>query len=344
MNFRSDNESPVNVKIMKAIVDANVGFEESYGYDSYTIKLKEQMIQLFGCWCEVVPLTTGTAANSLATALTTPPYGSMFCYVDSHMNVDECGAPEFFADGAKLIGISGDDGKIDAELLDQILAGTGSHGEHECLPSAFSLTQSTEAGTLYSLDEIKQFNRIKQKYNLHMHMDGSRIANAVASSGLSIAEMTWKNGVDLLSFGATKNGAMIAEALIIFNPKIAKEILRRRKRAGHLISKMRFVSAQLLAYLKDDLWLQLATHANDLAVKFYNEINKSHEFIYPVQANEAFLRLNEQDIGRLKELGYEFHVWPGTTDVIRLVFSHHTKASDVEALIKAIKNENNNKE
>jgi len=343
MNFRSDNESPVNAQIMQAIVDANVGFEESYGYDFYTIKLKEQMTQLFGCWCEVVPLTTGTAANSLATALTTPPYGSMFCYANSHMNVDECGAPEFFADGAKLIGMTGDNGKMDAALLDQTLAGTGAHGEHECLPSSFSLTQSTEAGTLYSLDEIKQFNRIKQKYNLHMHMDGSRIANAVVSSDISIAEMTWKNGVDLLSFGATKNGAMIAEALIIFNPKIAKEILRRRKRAGHLISKMRFISAQLLAYLKDDLWLQLATHANGLASKFYQELKQTHEFMYPVQANEAFLRIKEQDISRLRELGYEFHVWPGTTDVIRLVFSHHTKAQDVQTLIKAIKNENINK-
>ena len=338
MNFRSDNESPVNPKILQAIIDANVGFEESYGYDSYTVKLKEQMKQLFGCWCEVVPLTTGTAANSLATALSTPPYGSMFCYTDSHMNVDECGAPEFFADGAKLIGVSGQNGKMDSGILETILQGSGVHGEHECLPSAFSLTQSTEAGTLYSLEEIKQFNSIKQKYNLHMHMDGSRIANAVASSGVSIAEMTWKNGVDLLSFGATKNGAMIAEVLIIFNPKIATEILRRRKRAGHLVSKMRFVSAQLLAYLEDDLWLKLATHANDLAAKFYNKIKNSHEFLYPVEANEAFVRIKENDITRLRGLGFEFHVWPGTTDVIRLVFSHHTSKNDVEGLIKAINN------
>jgi len=340
MNFRSDNEAPVNAKIMQAIIDANNGFEESYGYDSYSIKLQKQMMQLFGCWCEVVPLTTGTAANSLASALSTPPYGSMFCYEGSHMNVDECGAPEFFADGAKLIGVSGDEGKIDLKNLDQILAGSGVHGEHECLPSAISITQSTEAGTLYSLDEIKQVHNIKQKYNLYLHMDGSRIANAVASSGVSIADMTWKNGVDLLSFGATKNGAMIAEALIIFNPKIGKEIKRRRKRAGHLISKMRFISAQLLAYLEDDLWLQLASHANKLADDFYQALNKSHEFIYPVQANEAFLRISETDIERLGAKGFEFHVWPGTTDIIRLVFSHATKEHDVKALIGAIKNEN----
>jgi len=337
MNFRSDNESPINANILQAIIDANKGFEESYGYDSYTIKLKEKMKQLFGCWCDVIPLTTGTAANSLATALSTPPYGAMYCYQDSHMNVDECGAPEFFADGAKLIGVIGENGKIDPQQLDSMLHGSGAHGEHECLPSAFSLTQSTEAGTLYTLEEIKQFNQIKQKYNLHMHMDGSRIANAAAASGLSIADMTWKNGVDLFSFGATKNGAMIAEALIIFNPKIATEILRRRKRAGHLISKMRFISAQLLAYLEDDLWLKLATHANNLAAKFYHEIKNTHEFLYPVEANEAFLRLDESKIDELRDKGYEFHVWPGTTNVIRLVFSHNTNSIDVDNLISDIK-------
>ncbi|MCF6320023.1 MAG: beta-eliminating lyase-related protein, partial [Proteobacteria bacterium] len=292
MNFRSDNEAPVNEKILQAIIDANKGCEESYGYDSYTLELQEEMQQLFGCWCEVIPLTTGTAANSLATALMTPPYGSLFCYQNSHMINDECGAPEFFSAGAKLIGVEGKDGKIDIELLDRTLAGIGAHGEHECLPSAISITQSTEAGTLYSLDEIKKINAIKQKYGLYLHMDGSRIANAVATMDCPIADMTWKNGVDLLSFGATKNGAMIAEALIIFNPIIGKEIKRMRKRAGHLISKMRFVSAQLLAYLKDDLWLELASHANKMAQDVNIALYSSHEFIYPVQANEVFLRLS----------------------------------------------------
>jgi threonine aldolase len=336
MNFRSDNESPVNAKILQAIIDANEGCEESYGYDSYTLKLQDKMQQLFGCWCDVIPLTTGTAANSLATALSTPPYGSLFCYENSHMMSDECGAPEFFADGAKLIGVSGDDGKINIERLEKALETTGVHGEHECLPSAISLTQSTEAGTLYTLDEITQINKIKQKYGLLLHIDGSRIANAVASMDCPIADLTWKNGVDLLSFGATKNGAMIAEALIIFNPKIGKEIKRRRKRAGHLISKMRFVSAQLLAYLEDDLWLQLAKHANTQAQNFYQALKNSHEFIYPVQANEAFIRISEVEIENLTEQGFEFHVWPGSTDIIRLVFSHATKAHDVHKLIKAL--------
>ncbi len=337
MNFRSDNESAVNQKILQAIIDANNGCEESYGYDTYTIELQEQMQQLFGCWCEVIPLTTGTAANSLATALMTPPYGSLFCSENAHMMNDECGAPEFFSAGAKLIGISGENGKIDIELLDKTLAGTGVHGEHECLPSAISITQSTEAGTLYSLDEIKQINKIKHKYGLYLHMDGSRIANAVAAMDCSIADMTWKSGVDLLSFGATKNGAMIAEALIIFNPKIGKEIKRLRKRAGHLISKMRFVSAQLLAYLKDNLWLELASYANKMAQDVNIALCDSHEFIYPVQANEVFLRLSETKIKQLQSQGFEFHIWPGSTDIIRLVFSHASKQQDVETLITALK-------
>jgi len=338
MNFRSDNEAPINDKILQAIIDANSGCEESYGYDTYTTKLQNEMQQLFGCWCDVVPLTTGTAANSLATALMTPPYGALYCSDNAHLINDECGAPEFFADGAKMIGVGGDNGKIDASLLQQTLAATGAHGEHECLPSAISITQSTEAGTLYSLNDIKQIAKIKDQYGLYLHMDGSRIANAVATLDCSIADLTWKNGVDVLSFGATKNGAMMAEALIIFNPKIGKEIKRRRKRAGHLISKMRFVSAQLLAYLEDDLWLELATHANRMAQEFYTALKDSHTFLYPVQANEAFMKLPETDIARLQAQGFEFHIWPGSNDIIRLVFSHATKQADVQALIQSIKN------
>jgi threonine aldolase len=169
-------------------------------------------------------------------------------------------------------------------------------------------------------------------------MDGSRIGNAVASLNCSIADMTWKNGVDLLSFGATKNGAMNAEALIIFNPKVGKEIKRLRKRSGHLISKMRFISAQLLAYLKDDLWIELATHANAMAAQLYTTLKESHEFVYPVEANEVFMRLTVEKIKQLKNNGFEFHVWPGSTDIIRLVFSHSTKPEDVKSLIKALEN------
>lgn len=336
MNFRSDNEAPINPKILQAIVAANQGFEESYGYDSYSEQFTQQCQQLFQCWCEVLPLTTGTAANSIAMTLACPPYGSILCHENSHIFADECGAPEFFTAGAKLIPLPGKHGKMDLDHLDRYLAGTGVHGEHESLPSVISITQCTEAGTLYTLNELKRLKAIKQKYNLALHMDGARFANALVSLDCSIAAMTWQSGVDLLSFGATKNGAMMAEALIVFNPHLTQQIKRLRKRSGHLISKMRFISAQLMAYLNDDLWLELARHANQMATIFKHQAINNIEFIHPVEANEVFCRLPLDLIAHLKELGFEFHIWPGHDDVIRLVFSHATEKSKVDQLIKTI--------
>ena len=336
MNFRSDNEAPVNPKIMQAIIAANHGFEESYGYDSYSEKFTSQCHQLFEAWCEVLTLTTGTAANSIAMTLSCPPYGSILCHEHSHLNADECGAPEFFTAGAKLIPMPGDHGKIDLDYLDQYLAGTGTHGEHECLPSVISITQCTESGTVYSLDEIKKLKAIKEKYHLALHMDGARFANAISSLKCSPAEMTWKAGIDMLSFGATKNGAMVAEALLVFNPKMTQQIKRLRKRSGHLISKMRYISAQLCCYVEDDLWLDLATHANQMTQQFYQATKNTIEFIHPVEANEAFCRLPIPVIKALQSAGFEFHVWPGSDDVIRLVFSHATETNQVSQLIEAI--------
>ncbi len=336
MNFRSDNEAPVNESIMQAMVKANQGFTESYGYDSYSEKFTEQCQQLFQAWCEVLPLTTGTAANSIAMALSCPPYGSILCHEDSHINRDECGAPEFFTAGAKLIPLPGDHGKIDVEYLDQYLANSGVHGEHESLPSTISLTQCTEAGTVYSLSELHQFKKIKEKYGLALHMDGARFANALKTLNCPPAEMTWQAGIDMLSFGATKNGAMMAESLIVFNTQYTQQIKRLRKRSGHLISKMRYVSVQLLAYLKDNLWLELADHANSQAHYFQQQTKDVIEFIHPVDANEVFCRLSVELIEDLKSQGFEFHVWPGHNDVIRLVFSHATKQSSTEKLVDSI--------
>lgn len=336
MNFRSDNEAPINENILNAILKANQGFEESYGYDSYSEQFTEQCQQLFQCWCEVLPLTTGTAANSIGLTLACPPYGSILCHEGSHINADECGAPEFFTAGAKLIPMPGEQGKIDLDYLEQYLAGTGVHGEHESLPSAISITQCTEAGTVYTLNELKRLKKIKEKYQLALHMDGARFANALVSLDCSVAEMTWQCGIDMLSFGATKNGAMMAEALIVFNPHLIKQIKRLRKRSGHLISKMRFISAQLLAYLKDDLWLNLAKHANQMATDFKQQTNNNIEYLYAVEANEVFCRLPIDLIEELRDQGFEFHIWPGHQDVIRLVFSHASQSSDVKQLVDAI--------
>ena len=336
MNFRSDNEAPVNHQIMQALIEANQGFEESYGYDPYTLKLEEHCKTLFECWCDTLPLTTGTAANSIAMALTTPPYGAIFCHHDSHLNRDECGAPEFFSHGAKLIGLHGQDGKIRAEDLASVMEHAGAHGEHESLPTTVSITQATESGTVYTLDEIKAISAVCKQHNLALHMDGARFANALVHLGCSPAEMTWKAGVDMVSFGATKNGAMMAEALIVFNARMNTQIKRLRKRSAHLISKMRYVSAQLLTYLDQDLWLDMAQHANRLAQYFYQETHKALDFLHPVEANEAFCRIPLDKIGQLREQGFGFHVWPGTQDVIRLVFSHATSEESVEHFIRSI--------
>ncbi|TDR22379.1 threonine aldolase family protein [Marinicella litoralis] len=336
MNFRSDNEAPVNASILQAMIEANQGFEESYGYDTYSERFTEQCQQLFETWCEVLPLSTGTAANSIAMALSCPPYGAILCHEDAHLNRDECGAPEFYTAGAKIISIPGKHGKMDANDLDQYLANTGVHGEHESLPCTISLTQCTEAGTVYSLDELLQFKKIKEKYGLALHMDGARFANALVALGCTPAEMTWQSGIDMLSFGATKNGAMMAESLIVFNTQYIKEIKRLRKRSGHLISKMRFISAQLLRYIQDELWLKLAAHANQQAQYFFQNTQQKITFIHPVEANEVFCRLPVELIASLSEQGFEFHVWPGFNDVIRLVFSHATEQSSTDKLVQAI--------
>lgn len=336
MNFRSDNEAPVNAKILNAIIEANQGFEESYGYDKYSDQFTEQCQQLFEAWCEVLPLTTGTAANSIAMALSCPPYGAILCHEDAHLNRDECGAPEFYTAGAKIISIPGSHGKIDVEYLAHFLEYSGVHGEHESLPSTISLTQCTESGTVYSLEELRAIKEIKDKYKLALHMDGARFANALDTLSCSPAEATWQAGIDMLSFGATKNGAMMAEALIVFNTKYTQQIKRLRKRAGHLISKMRFVSAQLVKYLENDLWLQLASHANKQAQLFHRKTAEKIEFLHPIEANEVFCKLPIDLIEKLKKQGFEFHVWPGHNDVIRLVFSHATNSKDTELLANTI--------
>lgn len=336
-NFRSDNEAPVHPVIFEAMATANQGFSESYGYDDWSLQLNERFQHVFQCWCEVLPLTTGTAANSIAAALMAPPYGAIYCHPKAHIHVDECGAPGFYSGGAGLIPVAGDKGKIDIDNLSTRLNNSGHHGEHELLPSAISLTQCTEAGTVYSPTELNAIKGIAEKYQLGIHMDGARFANALVSQDISPAAATWQSGVDMLSFGATKNGAMMAEALVIFNPKYNNQIKRWRKRSGHLISKMRFISAQLLAYLDNDLWLQLATHANHQAQLFSEGIKTHAELLYPVEANEVFCRLPLAKIEYLEQQGYLFHRWPGSPDVIRLVFSYATDATATENLIKAIK-------
>ncbi len=338
MNFCSDNVTGISPEILTALADVNQGAAMPYGEDECTKRLQSKFAQLFETEVTVFPVTTGTAANALALSVVVPPFGAIYCHSSAHINVDECGAPEFYTGGAKLLTIPGSNGKLYAQDLKNAIALSGKGVVHHVQPTAISITQSTEAGTVYSIDEVKQIAEIARNYHLSLHMDGARFANAVVSLGCSPADITWRCGVDMLCFGATKNGAMAAEAVIFFNRDLAQTFGYRRKRSGHLISKMRFLSAQLEAYITNDLWLNNAAHANAMANKLVTGLTNlpGVELCYPVNANEIFIRLPETIIAGLIADGFGFYRWEGEhSTIVRLVTAFDTKAESVDALIKA---------
>lgn len=334
MSFLSDNTAAVCPEIMDALAAANKDMAPAYGADEWTAKLDDVFSKLFERPVAVFPVVTGTAANSIAASVISPPYGTIFTHEQAHMEVDECGAPEFFSGGAKLTLVEGAHGKIDPDAFATAL-GRYYRSVHMAEPKGLSITQSTELGTVYSLDEIQALTTIAKSRGMKCHMDGARFANALVHLGVSPADMTWRSGIDMLSFGATKNGAMAAEALIFFNPEDVADTEWRRKRAGHLISKMRYVSAQLLAYLADDLWLKNARYANAMA----NEIAAAagSRLVHPVEANEVFIRLNEDEKSNLRGQGFDFYDWgpPGAPEV-RLVTAWDSDSALVSRFAKAL--------
>ena len=335
MNFRSDNESPAAPEILAAVQSANSGSAYAYGEDGISSRMRKRFRETFEADLEVFPVATGTAANALSIAQLTPAYGSVFCHREAHLHSDECGAPEFYSGGAKVIPLSGELAKISPRTLRNAVARMEEMGVHESQPSAVSLSQATELGTVYRPDEIGEISLIASGRGLGLHMDGARLANAVQRLGCTPAELTWKAGVDILSFGATKNGAMAAEAVVVFNSDRAAGLASRHKRAGHLFSKMRFISAQLEAYLKDDLWLQLASRANRAADALSAGFRRlaAVEVLYPVEANEVFVRMPPPLADALKKAGYQFHRWPGHRDHFRLVASFATGMDEVKAFL-----------
>lgn len=339
MNFRSDNESPAAPEILEALQAANTGHAYAYGEDGITSEMRQRFRETFETDLEVFPVATGTAANSLSIAQLSPPYGSVLCHHEAHLHTDECGGPEFYSGGAKVIPLSGDLAKMCSRTLQAALAKTAEMGVHESQPSAVSLSQATELGTVYKPNEIREISRIARGGGMGLHMDGARLANAVQRLGCTPAELTWKAGVDILSFGATKNGAMAAEAVVVFNRDRASGLARRHKRAGHLFSKMRFLSVQLEAYLKDGLWLQLAARANRAADVLSAGLGRlaGVEVLYPVEANEVFVRMPPPLADGLKEAGYEFHLWPGSRDHYRFVACFATRVDEVNAFLALAK-------
>jgi threonine aldolase len=309
-----------------------------------TAKLRGKFSALFERDVAVYPVISGTAANALALATLTPPHGAIFCHAESHIAVDECGAPEFFTHGAKLVGIEGDGAKLAPAALEAALASFHKGFVHHVQPSCLSITQASELGTIYTPGEIAALSSLARAHAMKVHMDGARFANALVTLRCSPAEATWRAGVDVLSFGATKNGALGAEAVIFFDPKHAGDFEYRRKKSGHLISKMRFVSAQLDAYLEDGRWLASAARANAHATRLAEGLGAvaDVQIAHPVEANAVFARLPQAMIARLRAQGAQFYDWSppeaGRT-LVRLVTSFATPQGDVERFLRIANSE-----
>jgi threonine aldolase len=342
MNFASDNTAGVAPAILDAIARANDGCALGYGSDAGTARVEQRLAQMLEHELAVFLVPTGTAANALALAQVTPPWGAVLCHRESHIATDECGAPEFFGGGLKLIGLAGEGGKIAPATLEAALARGPWGGPHHVTAAALSLSQATEVGTIYRPAEIAQLADIAHARGVAVHMDGARFANALVRTNATPAELTWRAGVDVLSFGATKGGALAAEAVIFFDPARAGGMQERRKRGGHLLSKHRFLAAQLEAYLADDLWLDLARHANRMADRLVERLGASGiKPVWPVEANEVFVPLGAEADRRLKAAGASYYPWtsaslpaglvvaPGAT-VVRLVTSFSTTEAEVD--------------
>ncbi|WP_353771952.1 low specificity L-threonine aldolase [Okeania sp. SIO2G5] len=340
MNFCSDNVTEICPEIMAAVIAANEGSAMPYGADEYTQRLEAKLSKLFEAPVIIFPVATGSAANALALSAIAPPYGAIYCHAESHINVDECGAPEFYTGGAKLVTLSGTDAQINPSDLATALEKAGIGIVHHVQPAAVSITQATEAGTVYLPEDIAEIAKLTHDRNLYLHMDGARFANAVVSLGCAPADITWRVGVDVLCFGATKNGAMAAEAVVFFNQELAKTFGYRRKRSGHLFSKMRYLSAQLEAYITDDLWLKNASNANQMATKLAQGLVKfpSVRLCHPVEANEIFVEIPESVVTGLRADGFQFYVWQeGTLPIIRLVTTFNTRDEDVDAFLESVR-------
>lgn len=335
MNFCSDNVSGAAPEILTAIERANAGPAAAYGDDPLTRRVEARIAEVFEREAEVFLVATGTAANALALSVMAPPFGAVFCHPDSHIECDECGAPEFYTGGAKLVLLPGADGKLAPEALAAALDAPD-HGVHHVQAAAISLTQATEAGTVYTPEQVKALADIAHARGLTVHMDGARFANAVAALGSSPAEASWRAGVDILCLGASKNGALAAEAVVVFDRELARTLPYRRKRGGHLLSKMRFLAAQFDAYLDGDLWLTLARRANAAAARLTAGLAAvpGASFRHPVEANEIFVELPEPVIQGLLADGFAFYRWPGEgTRLLRLVTAFDTRDADVDAFL-----------
>ena len=333
MNFASDNTAGVAPEILDAIRAADEGTARPYGADAVSMRLEARFAEVFEHEVAVLPVATGTAANCLGLAAVTPPWGAIYCHEDAHIATDECGAPEFYTAGAKLITLPGEHGKLAPELVAEKIQGKGV--VHNVQPAALSITQETEAGTVYRAAEIAALSAFTRRHGIALHMDGARFANAVAALGCAPAAITWRAGVDVLAFGATKNGAMCAEAVVFFDRALVRDFELRRKRAGHLLSKSRFVAAQLLAYVESGLWQRNAQRTNRLAQSIGRAAGE--QLLHPVESNEVFIGLGVTRRAALRAAGFEFYDWGAeSAGEARFVVSWDQPEEDVAALCAAL--------
>ncbi len=345
MNFGSDNVHGVHDTILQAIRDANGGTSRSYGHDEWTARAEARLRDVFACDLTAYLVVTGTAANSLALAACCPPHGAVVCHQEAHINVDECGAPEMYTGGAKLMGVRGAGCKLTPTAVTALLDTMG-RAEHEQRPSVLSISQATELGTIYTVDEVRALAATASHRGMRLHMDGARFANAVVRLGCTPAELTWQAGVDVLSFGATKNGALGVEAIVFFDRELTTDFLYRRKRAGQLVSKSRYLGAQMLAYLDHDLWLDNARHANAMADRLAAGVRAlpGVRLPLPVEANEVFAIMPRALHEAINAAGARFSAWPGEgpgTDTVaphevlgRLLTSFRTTPDDVDNFLR----------
>lgn len=330
MRFFSDNAAPVHPAVLAAMADANV-LDTAYDGDAWSKQLDGLFSDLFETEVSALWVPSGTSANSLALAALCPPHGAIVCHRDAHIQNDECGAPEFYTHGAKLLLADGTGAKLTPETILAVLDATR-NDVHQVQPHAISITNATEYGLVYAPAEVAAIGALARARGLGLHMDGARFANAVAHLGCSPADLTWRAGVDVLSFGFVKNGGMSAEALVFFKPELAAATLYRRKRAGLLLSKGRYLAAQILALLDGGLWLDNARTANAGAALLARAAG--NRLVVPVEANEVFLRVSPEEAARLRALGFDFYDWgPGEA---RLVISWNQTEDEIRPLADAI--------
>ena len=334
--FASDNYAGICPEAWQAMAEANRGYASSYGDDYWTGKACAQLRDLFETDCEVFFVFNGTAANSLALASLCKSYHSIICHEMAHIETDECGASEFFSNGTKVLLVRGDEGKIDLAEVEHAVQRRADI--HYPKPRALSVTQATELGTVYSLDELHAVGELARRLSLHVHMDGARFANAVASLNVAPKEVTWKAGVDVLCFGGTKNGFAVGEAVIFFNRELAFEFDYRCKQAGQLASKMRFLAAPWIGALESGAWLRHAAHANGCARKLEKELQSvpGVRLMFPSQANSIFLDMPPALIEALRSRGWHFYTFIGSGGA-RFMCSWETSEADIFALVRDIR-------